>query len=297
MRHCRLVESRGGKAKDPEQRGVVILGPGRLGQALGRLLAERGVRITLVAARRSPAARGAVRFIGMGRPVALTDPVLADAGVILITTSDAAIASVAKAVVGLTHDWRGRVVLHTSGALPSTVLVSFKRRGASVGSLHPFQTIPSPPAGVRNLPGCVWGIEGDAQALRVARHLIGTLGGRTFRLRPDRKILYHAAAFLACPTVVTLMEHSARLLRQSGVPAKLVDPMLARFVSETARNFGELGARRALTGPAVRGDWTTLRRHLAALRRTSPQVVPVYQELAREMLRLAGRRPPQGLLD
>ncbi|HEV2491714.1 MAG TPA: Rossmann-like and DUF2520 domain-containing protein [Terriglobia bacterium] len=288
-----MVRSRRAK---PEEIDLAIVGPGRLGQALGRLLAQRGLRIRFVGARRLSAARRAVRFIGAGKPVVLTNPALAAARVILITTSDAAIEPVARSLAGLARDWHGRVVLHTSGALSSAVLDPLKERGAAVGSLHPFQTIPSPTAGVRNLLGCFWGIEGDAAALRMARRLIGTLAGHSFRLRPERKILYHAAAFLACPTVVTLMEHSAKLLRRSGVPAKLVRPMLAPFVRETAQNFAELGARQALTGPAVRGDWMTVRQHLAALHWASPQVISVYQALVRQMLRIAGRRPPRGLL-
>ncbi|MBI3263850.1 MAG: DUF2520 domain-containing protein [Acidobacteria bacterium] len=42
-----------------------------------------------------------------------------------------------------------------------------------------------------------------------------------------------------------------------------------------------------MTGPAARGDWPTLERHLATLRRTSPEVAPLYRELVRAMLRLA----------
>ena len=64
--------------------------------------------------------------------------------------------------------------------------------------------------------------------------------------------------------------------------------MLRQFVTETAKNFAELGARRALTGPAVRGDWATIRRHLTALRRPAPDFVPVYQSLLTAMLTLAG---------
>jgi predicted short-subunit dehydrogenase-like oxidoreductase (DUF2520 family) len=276
---------------------VAIVGPGRLGQSLGWLLARGGIPVRAVAARRLSEAHQAVRFIGSGKPVRLTNSILAEARVILVTTSDAAIRPVARELQGLARDWRGRVVLHTSGSLPSAVLAPLRRRGAAIGSLHPFQTIPSPAVGIRNLAGCTWGIEGDVKAHRVAERLVGVLGGVSFRLQPDRKILYHAAAFLACPSVVTLMENSARLLRKIGVPAKLVRPTLGRFVEETARNFAELGARRALTGPAVRGDWLTIRRHLAALRRSSPRLVPIYKALVREMLRIAGRRPPRGLLD
>jgi predicted short-subunit dehydrogenase-like oxidoreductase (DUF2520 family) len=71
--------------------------------------------------------------------------------------------------------------------------------------------------------------------------------------------------------------------------------MLGRFVVETAKNFVELGGRRALTGPVVRGDWAVVRRHLAMLRREFPDAVPLYKELLRAMLKLAGKRAPRGI--
>jgi len=271
-----------------------------MGQALGRLLALAEVPVLFVAARRASTARRAVLFIGSGRAVTLGVPstsALTQASVILLTTSDGAVALVAKDIAGLAEDWSGHVVLHTCGSLPSSALLPLKRRGASVGSMHPFQTVPSARAGVRRLKGCYWGVEGNARARKVATRFVRLLGGVEFSVRPERKTLYHAAAFLSCPTIVTLMERSRLLLQKSGVPARVARPMLAKFVAETARNFADLGARRALTGPAVRGDWKTIRRHLAALRRSSPQTVPVYRALLREMLRLAGRqRPPRGLV-
>ena len=287
------------KRTSPPQNGVAIVGPGRLGQALGRLLAQAKVPVLFVAARRASKARRAARFIGSGRPLAVgpSAAALTQASVVLLTTSDGAVAPVAKDIAGLAENWAGRVVLHTSGSLPSSVLLPLKRRGASVGSLHPFQTVPSASAGVRSLIGCYWGVEGDAQARKAASRFVRLLGGVEFFVRPERKTLYHAAAFLSCPTIVTLMERSRLLLQESGVPARVARPMLAKFVAETARNFADLGARRALTGPAVRGDWKTIRRHLTVLRRSSPQTVPIYRALLREMLRLAGRqRPPGGLV-
>ncbi len=146
------------------------------------------------------------------------------------------------------------------------------------------------------MPGCYWGVDGEPGACRVAERWVKALGGIAFRVRPEQKTLYHASAFLVCPTVITLMDHSASLRRRSGVPARVARPMLGKFVAETAESFARLGGRRALTGPAVRGDWQTLRRHLSALRRAAPDIVPLYTELLRAMLRLAGRRPPRGLL-
>lgn len=281
---------------NPHHHGIAIIGPGRLGQSLGRVLAEAGFPVLFVAARRLAAAKRAVRFIGNGRAVALEAPVLIQASVILLTTSDAALAPVSRRLAMLGKDWSGHVVLHASGSEPASVLSPFKRRGAAIGSLHPFQTIPNPATGARNLRGGCWGIEGDLAARRVAARWVKALGGVAFPLRPGKKILYHAAAFLVSPTLVTLMDQSAQFLKHSGVPDKIVRPMLGRFVAETVKNFVELESGKALTGPVVRGDWQVVRRHLAMLRREFPGVVPLYKELLRAMLRLTGKRAPRGLM-
>jgi predicted short-subunit dehydrogenase-like oxidoreductase (DUF2520 family) len=151
---------------------VAIVGPGRLGQAMGRLLLGTGVQVKFVAARQLSRARKGARFIGGGRALTLKDRRLANANIILMTTSDTAIGPVARRLASYRKDWSGRVVLHTCGSLPASILDPFKERGAAVASLHPYQTIPSPSAGVRNLKGCFWAVEGDRQAVGVARREI-----------------------------------------------------------------------------------------------------------------------------
>ena len=218
----------------------------------------------------------------------MKDHRLAEADIILITTSDTAIGPVARRLAKYRKDWSGRIVLHACGSLPSSVLDPFKERGAAVGSLHPYQTVPSASAGVKNLPGCYWAVEGDRRTVALARRWVKALDGKSFTIAPEFRPLYHLSAFLVCPTVVTLMDCSERLLQQAGVPRKVIRPMLVRFVSETVNNFAEWGGRKSLTGPAVRGDWDTLQRHIAQLQRFAPEVIPAYVELVDLMLGVAG---------
>jgi predicted short-subunit dehydrogenase-like oxidoreductase (DUF2520 family) len=282
------------------QAAVAIVGPGRVGQALGRLLSLAGVRIGWVAARRLATARKAARFIGAGRALTLDSADLAGARALLITTSDSALAEVSLALAKRRKDWKGTVVLHTSGAWPAgggkSVFQPLRQCGASAASLHPLQTVPSAKAGVLNLIGCSWAIEGDPQAVKLARRWVRALRGTAFILQPERKPVYHAAAVIACAGVVTLMESSRCLLERCGVAPSRARPMLQGFVTETAKNFAALGSRRALTGPAVRGDWATVRKHLAVLETEAPELVPLYKELLRSMLGLSGRRLPAGVL-
>jgi predicted short-subunit dehydrogenase-like oxidoreductase (DUF2520 family) len=261
---------------------------------MGRLLAKSQVPVALIAGRNPEALRHAVKFIGQGTPVTLSDPRLLTASILLITTSDSAIAGVARLISRMGRGklpWKGKVVLHTCGSLPSSILKSFKLRGAAVGSMHPFQTVPSPRAGVKSLRGCYWGIEGDPRALRVARGWISQLDGVALRVRPKDKTIYHLSAFIACPGVATLMAQAAGLLKKVGIPEGVSRPMLGQIVASTARNFTDLGGRKALTGPAVRGDWATIRNHRKALRQASPEFVPVYDALLKAMMRLTGEGP------
>jgi len=175
---------------------LAIIGAGRVGRTLGRRLRELGWKIGAVVTRSEPSARRAVRFIGAGKAcTGMTRQILASR-VILIATPDDEIAVVARepARIG-EEELRGRVVLHASGAMDSAVLDAVHERGAMVGSRHPLQSF----SGVSgpSLEGRVFTIEGETQAVRVARQIARSLGGSPVRIAGSKKILYHAAAAMA----------------------------------------------------------------------------------------------------
>ncbi len=274
---------------------VTIVGPGRVGQALGKLLHRARVDVRYVAGRDLGKARKAAQFIGSGEGVLLSDARLAEPKVLLVTSGDAALGNLSSALVRLRTDWHGKVVLHTSGSIPASVLSPFRERRAAIGSMHPFQTVPDAAAGAKSLVDCFWGIEGDTQAVEISTRWVKALGGVPFRIDPLRKTLYHASAFLACAGVVTLLSESAALLKLAGVPAEIAEPMLVQFAAETLTNFAERGAQSALTGPVSRGDWDVVRKHLDALAHHHPEAVPVYKDLLLSMARLAKRSLPEDL--
>ncbi len=165
---------------------VAIVGAGRVGCALGRRLHQKGWRIGPVITRSMRTARAARRRIGSGKPQAgLSEAVLA-ADLILIATPDRAIPETAEALARLggssrfgakraprgkrvfgSEAWRGKIVLHTSGALGSDVLKPLTLRGAAIGSLHPLQTFSG--RTIPELSGSTCAIAGSAGALRAAR--------------------------------------------------------------------------------------------------------------------------------
>jgi predicted short-subunit dehydrogenase-like oxidoreductase (DUF2520 family) len=254
-------------------------------------------------------ARAARRRIGGGKPQAGFSEAVLAADLILIATPDRAIAETAEALarigagprsVARRHDkyhrsgakraprgkrifgseaWRGKIVLHTSGALGSDVLKPLALRGAAIGSLHPLQTF-----GRRTIPalaGSTYAIEGSAGALRAARRVCRELGGVPVVLPPGRKAAYHAAAALAAGHVLAVIEAAVRILASVGFSRKAAVRALVPLTRQTLANYEGVGARAAWTGPLSRGDFAVIERHLGALRHFPREYRGAYDALSR----------------
>ncbi len=212
---------------------IRIVGPGRAGTSLAAALSARGWT-----------------FAGFrGR-----DDDIADAArgvdVLVIATPDDAIAEVAAAVT----PEPGTTVVHLSGSLGLDALVPHVRRAA----VHPLVPLPNGEVGAARLAsGVTFAVAGDP----VAREMVECLGGRLVEVADEDRAAYHATACIAANHVVALLGQVERVANWVGLDLESFLPLTRAAVDDVAA----LGARAALTGPARRGDWATLSRHLDAL--------------------------------
>lgn len=266
------------------ENSLSIIGAGRVGRALGRRLRELGWKIGAVITRSAASARRAVRFMGAGKPHAQMTRQIVSSRVILIAVPDDEIAGVARELARLGgEELRGRVVLHTSGALDARVLDPVKACGAAVGSMHPLQSFSG--VTVPLLEGRVIAVEGDSLGVRAARQIARSLGGLPARIPGGKKILYHAAATMAASNVLAVEEAATQLLISVGMKRGQATRALLTLTRQVLENMEQLGLRAAWTGPLARGDFNVVEAHLEALRES-----PAEFALAQEALnRLAAR--------
>jgi predicted short-subunit dehydrogenase-like oxidoreductase (DUF2520 family) len=259
---------------------LTIIGAGRVGRALGRRLRELGWKIGAVVTRSEASARKAVRFIGAGEPYGtLARPALR-CNVILITTPDAAVHAVAEQLARIgAEELRGKIVLHTSGALDSSVLDPVRAFRAAAGSMHPLQSFSG--VGIPPLEGKVFAIEGDASAVRMARKIARSLGGAPVRIEGGKKLLYHAAATMAAANVLVVEAAATRLLMSIGMKRGVAVRALLPLTRQVLQNFERLGPSAAWTGPMSRGDYEVVAGHLETLRRFDPEYAETYAALNR----------------
>src|SRR6266481_5982081 len=236
------------------QNSLAIIGAGRVGRTLGRRLRELRWKIGAVITRTEPSARRAVRFIGAGKACAGMTRLLLVSRVILIATPDDEIAVVASELARIgQEELRGKVVLHTSGAMDSRLLDSVRDFGTAVGSIHPLQSFSG--VAVPSLEGRVFTVEGDLPAVRVARQIARSLGGSPVRIAGSKKVLYHAAATMSASNVLAMEEAATQLLISVGMKRGQAARALLTLTRQVLENMEQLGPRAAWTGPLSRGDF------------------------------------------
>ena len=258
-----------------------FIGAGVVGTALAARLKEKGYPIAGVSSRTPTSAKKLAERLNCST---YDKQELANqAGLVFITTPDDAISQVASEV-----NWHpGQWVVHCSGAASVEILEPARRLGAEVGTFHPLQTFADADQALKNLPGSTFALEGEGELLAFLKELARALEGRWLVLRPEDKVLYHAAAVFACNYLVTLVKLATDLFQTFEVPPREATQALLPLLRGTLSNLELIGLPKCLTGPIARGDLGTIQKHLEALAQRAPELIPIYTELGRQTIPLA----------
>ena len=109
---------------------VSIVGAGRVGSVLGRILVENGERVVAVVSRRRGPAQRAARFLRCRIASTKLSAIPRETDLILIATPHAAVEEVAAGIAALdTLRFRSLSVCHASGMLTADVLEPIRLRG------------------------------------------------------------------------------------------------------------------------------------------------------------------------
>ncbi len=268
---------------------IAIIGPGRLGRALGLALAKADYPVKEIVTRNGPAAVKKARELAkeVGAATVVLQDVQLKADLLWLCVPDREISAVARELA--TKTLQGKIAFHCSGALPSDELSALRKRGAAVASVHPMMTFVR--GSLPSFQGVPWALEGNLVALRMARRIARDLGGESFVLRKEAKPAYHAWGAFLSPLLVAALVTSEQVARAAGLSAPEARKKMMPIVRQTLANYAALGPAGAFSGPLVRGDTEVVRMHLKALKKV-PEAREVYVSLARSALRYlpVGRR-------
>ncbi len=265
---------RGTAAKPPKKPSVSFVGAGRLARALAPALKNKGYTLDEFLVR-GHLSRKKVNA-GLAKTLLAEARLIKDARfrstIIWLCVPDDAIAPLAARLAS-SYDWEGKVVFHSSGALPSSALAALRKRGASVASIHPMMSFSDVPMPI--VAGIVFGVEGDARAARLARRIVRDLGGTTLLLKEEDKTIYHLMSTFGSPLLIALLAGAEQLGGELRLSPASTRKAIAPLLQVTVKNYVLSGAKLAFTGPVRRGDINTIKMHLDALN-SFPNLREVY---------------------
>ncbi len=270
---------------------IAIIGAGKVGTVLGRVLAENGEKIVCVCSRTLRSARAGGRFIGCRRVTTDLEEIPARADLLMITTPHGSVEDIARSLSRIAAmDFRGKSVCHASGMLTATALDSLRERGATVFSFHPLQTFPRTFRPREILPaarGIYYGVDGSPRGMRVARALARKLDGYVLPVPPAMRAFYHAACVVASNHLTAMLGILETMFHRLRPEGEDFFDVFSPILQATLRNVQADSPAGALSGPIVRGGVETIAGHFDALTRFAPALIPYYTRLSMETMHLA----------
>lgn len=170
-----------------------------------------------------------------------------ESDIILISVKDDAIADVAAQL----KNYRG-MVAHTSGAAALNVLNS----NTSYGVFYPLQTFSKHKTlDFSQVPLCLEA--SNAQSLQQLKTLAARISKNIYEVDSEQRKILHLAAVFACNFPNYLYGVAQQLLAQHQLDFDIIKPLIA----ETANKVQTALPIEVQTGPAVRNDEQTLKKH------------------------------------
>ncbi|MNJ93142.1 Pyrroline-5-carboxylate reductase [compost metagenome] len=191
-----------------------------------------------------------------------------DSDIVLISVKDDAIATVASQLVNYSG-----LIAHTSGAVTIDALSNHKNYGV----FYPLQTFSKhKELDFSNVPLCLEA--NDTSNLDSLKHLAKLISKNFYEVDSEQRKTLHLAAVFACNFPNYLYGVAQQLLAQNHLDFDIIKPL----ITETANKIQTALPMEVQTGPAVRNDEQTLKKHEGMLQE-HPEWLTIYKLLSEQI--------------
>ncbi|MBB2144242.1 DUF2520 domain-containing protein [Pedobacter sp. LMG 31464] len=241
---------------------VVIIGAGNVATHLAKALYATNVQIVQVWSYHYSNAK---LLADQVNATAIEDLTALDktADICIISVKDDAIAEIAEQLI----DFKGLIV-HTSGSVSMDV---FANSSSNYGVLYPLQTFSKDKElSFATIPLCVEA--SNETALQLVKQLASQLSTHVVEINSEKRKILHLAAVFAC----NFTNHFYALAEEVLAANQLDFDILRPLITETAAKVQHTLPLTVQTGPAIRNDEQTLKKHEELLLQ-QPQLLEIYK--------------------
>jgi predicted short-subunit dehydrogenase-like oxidoreductase (DUF2520 family) len=196
-----------------------------------------------------------------------------DSEVVIIATRDDMVVETSRKVIESATE-RLEMIVQVAGSIAPSALAA--RHGVSVLTLHPMQTISSPSAD--SFRDIYWMCSSDdPSAIDWAGKFVADLGGLGLLVLEEPNLpLYHAMTVFSSNFITLLMSGVEEIAVSMKLEPETVKQALKTLAETALQNALQNPANSVLTGPFIRKDFLTIRKHQNALSALDPKLKCIY---------------------
>jgi predicted short-subunit dehydrogenase-like oxidoreductase (DUF2520 family) len=252
---------------------ITIIGSGNVATQLGSALYSEGFDIVQVISKTLKNAKELARHYQAKASSNINDLIISD--IVLIAVNDDSIAEVVEKIFQhqiYTHQLKP-LILHTSGTCNSTIL---KNKNWESGIFYPLQTITKTQLiDFRNVP--IIYFSENKKTLSSIKKIATSISQQTVVMNDEQRVALHTAAVFTNNFTNHLIAIAQDICKQNGINFKLLEPLLA----ETFEKLLKKTAFNNQTGPALRNDTKTIKKHVQLLQ--SSNYIDVYEIITKQI--------------
>ena len=208
--------------------------------------------------------------------VAVTDDLskLKEADIYILAVSDDAVEGLSKQL-----PFEDRLVVHTSGSVGLYDVDMKHKRGV----FYPLQTF-SKDAEVdfANVPICVEALK--KVDLPLLKALAKAIGSKSHKVNSDQRRVLHLAAVYVNNFTNQIYRVAHEITESEGAEFDILKPLIL----ETAKKVQDMSPYLAQTGPAIRNDKKTIKKHIKSLKNEHHKAI--YELLTASIQKTHGRK-------
>ncbi len=163
-------------------------------------------------------------------------------------------------------------MVHTSGSTPFSV---FSETSDNYGVLYPFQTFSKARAiSLVDVPFCIEASSGEVS--KILFKLAKSLGAKPIEMDSETRQWLHLSGVFSCNFVNHMLTIAQLIAEEKGFSFDLLKPL----IKETFAKALEGSPFNSQTGPAMRGDAETIKKHIALLSDIDDDIRELYTNLS-----------------
>jgi predicted short-subunit dehydrogenase-like oxidoreductase (DUF2520 family) len=252
-----------------KQLNIIMIGSGNLATQLSNEIYKKGHQIIQIYSRNI---RHAEKLASKFNCDSIDDlkHLKNNADLYIIALSDKAIDQVIGQV-----NFEDKNIVHTAGSIELSV---FNAEIKNYGVFYPLQTFTkNKELDFSNIPIC---IEANNEQFKLFLNKFGQqISKKVWNIDSETRKTLHLTGVLANNFVNHLYHHAEDLLKEKGIKFEI----LHELIKETVLKAIDLGPAKAQTGPAIRNDIETQKKHLDLLS-SKPNLKQIYKLFSEDIL-------------